>query len=283
MISLRKKTIGEVLRLARVNQGLSLEELQRKTDIQLDMLEALESDDFDKLPSPFYVRSFLRKYAWAVELDESIVLDAYDSGSMITYEEVDVDEIELSGRRRSNRKKRSLLPLFYFVLFSLSILVFVTYYVWTYIQTQPTETTSANYNVVTTTTNATTSETTTSETTTSNQTTSPSSSSEASTVTVSGQGDVISVEYKTSKDTAELQLSVTDATSWISVSDTDLAGGTTLEPNNKTAKTTISKGSPVTITLGVVKGVKIKIDNQEIDTAKLTGQTGWIRLTVSSN
>ena len=280
---MRKKTIGEVLRLARVNQGLSLEELQRKTDIQLDMLEALESDDFDKLPSPFYVRSFLRKYAWAVELDESIVLDAYDSGSMITYEEVDVDEIELSGRRRSNRKKRSLLPLFYFVLFSLSILVFVTYYVWTYIQTQPTETTSANYNVVTTTTNATTSETTTSETTTSNQTTSPSSSSEASTVTVSGQGDVISVEYKTSKDTAELQLSVTDSTSWISVSDTDLAGGTTLEPNNKTAKTTVSKGSPVTITLGVVKGVKIKIDNQEIDTAKLTGQTGWIRLTVSSN
>ena len=275
---MRKKTIGEVLRLARVNQGLSLEELQRKTDIQLDMLEALESDDFDKLPSPFYVRSFLRKYAWAVELDESIVLDAYDSGNMITYEEVDVDEIELSGRRRSNRKKRSLLPLFYFVLFSLSILVFVTYYVWNYIQTQPTETTSANYNVVTATTNATTSETTTS-----NQTTSPSSSSEASTVTVSGQGDVISVEYKTSKDTAELQLSVTDATSWISVSDTDLAGGTTLEPNNKTAKTTISKGSPVTITLGVVKGVKIKIDNQEIDTAKLTGQTGWIRLTVSSN
>ena len=210
-------------------------------------------------------------------MGESIVLEAYDSGSMITYEEVDVDEIELSGRRRSNRKKRSLLPLFYFVLFSLSILVFVTYYVWNYIQTQPTETISANYNVVTTT-NATTSETTTS-----NQTTSPSSSSEASTVTVSGQGDVISVEYKTSKDTAELQLSVTDATSWISVSDTDLAGGTTLEPNNKTAKTTVSKGSPVTITLGVVKGVKIKIDNQEIDTAKLTGQTGWIRLTVSSN
>ena len=274
---MRKKTIGEVLRLARINQGLSLEELQRKTDIQLNLLEALESDDFDQLPSPFYTRSFLRKYAWAVELDENLVLDAYDSGSMITYEEVDVDEIELSGRRRSNRKKRSLLPLFYFILFSLSIIIFVSYYVWNYIQTQPTETTSANYNVVTTT-NATTSETTTS-----NQTTSPSSSSDASTLTVSGQGDVISVEYKTAKDTAELQLSVTDATSWISVSDTDLAGGTTLEPNNKTAKTTVSKGSPVTITLGVVKGVKIKIDNQEIDTSKLTGQTGWITLKLGSN
>ena len=278
MVSMRKKTIGEVLRLARINQGLSLEELQRKTDIQLDMLEALESDDFDKLPSPFYARSFLRKYAWAVELDENIVLDAYDSGSMITYEEVDVDEIELTGRRRSNRKKRSLLPLFYFVLFSLSILIFVTYYVWNYIQTQPTETASANYNIVTTTTNAPSSETTSS-----NQTTNPSSSTEASTVTVTGQGDVISVEYKTPKETAELQLSVTDATSWVSVSDTDLAGGATLDPNNKTVKTTISKGSPVTITLGVVKGVKIKIDNQEIDTSKLTGQTGWITMNLSSN
>ena len=278
MVSMRKKTIGEVLRLARINQGLSLEELQRKTDIQLNLLEALESDDFDQLPSPFYTRSFLRKYAWAVELDENLILDAYDSGSMITYEEVDVDEIELSGRRRSNRKKRSLLPLFYFILFSLSIIIFVSYYVWNYIQTQPTVTTSANYNVVTTTTSATSSETTTS-----NQTTSPSSSSDASTVTISGQGDVISVEYKTAKDTAELQLSVTDATSWISVSDTELAGGTTLEPNNKMAKTTVSKGSPVTITLGVVKGVKIKIDNQEIDTSKLTGQTGWITLKLSSN
>lgn len=277
---MRKKTIGEVLRLARINQGLSLEELQRKTDIQLDMLEALESDDFDKLPSPFYARSFLRKYAWAVELDENLVLDAYDSGRMITYEEVDVDEIELTGRRRSNRKKRSLLPLFYFVLFSLSILIFVTCYVWNYIQTQPTETTSANYNIVTTTT---TTNAPSSETTSSNQTTNPSSSTEASAVTVSGQGDVISVEYKTPKETAELQLSVTDATSWVSVSDTDLAGGATLDPNNKTVKTTISKGSPVTITLGVVKGVKIKIDNQEIDTSKLTGQTGWITMNLSSN
>ena len=66
---------------------------------------------------------FLRKYAWAVELDERIVLDAYDSGSMITYEEVDVDEEDLSGRRRSNKKKTSYLPLFYFVLFALSILI----------------------------------------------------------------------------------------------------------------------------------------------------------------
>jgi len=275
---MRKKTIGEVLRLARISQGLSLEELQRKTDIQLDLLEALETDNFDKLPNLFYTRSFLRKYAWAVELDENIILDAYDSGSMITYEEVDVDEIELSGRRRSNRKKQSYLPLFYFLVFSLSIIAFVVYYVWNYIQTQPIKTSEASYSVITTTVPDSTSEVTSSS-----QSTTETSVNKTSAVTVSGEGDTISVVYKTSKETAELQLSVKDTQSWVSVSDTDLAGGVTLAPGNQTATTTISKKTPVTITLGVVKGVKIKIDNQEIDTSKLTGQTGWISLTISPN
>ena len=275
---MRKKTIGEVLRLARISQGLSLEELQRKTDIQLDLLEALETDNFDKLPNLFYTRSFLRKYAWAVELDENIILDAYDSGNMITYEEVDVDEIELSGRRRSNRKKQSFLPLFYFLLFSLSIIAFVSYYVWNYIQTQPINTSEASYSVVTTTANDSTSEVTSSS-----QSTTETSVAKTSAVTISGEGDTISVVYKTSKETAEIQLSVKDTQSWVSVSDTDLAGGVTLAPGNQTATTTISKKTPVTITLGVVKGVKIKIDNQEIDTSKLTGQTGWISLTISPN
>ena len=275
---MRKKTIGEVLRLARISQGLSLEELQRKTDIQLDLLEALETDNFDKLPNLFYTRSFLRKYAWAVELDENIILDAYDSGSMITYEEVDVDEIELSGRRRSNRKKQSFLPLFYFLLFSLSIIAFVSYYVWNYIQTQPINTSETSYSVVTTTTSDSTTEVTSN-----NQSTTETSVAETSAVTISGEGDTISVVYKTSKETAELQLSVKDTQSWVSVSDTDLAGGVTLAPGNQTATTTISKKTPVTITLGVVKGVSLKIDNQEIDTSKLTGQTGWISLTISPN
>jgi len=275
---MRKKTIGEVLRLARISQGLSLEELQRKTDIQLDLLEALETDNFDKLPNLFYTRSFLRKYAWAVELDENIILDAYDSGNMITYEEVDVDEIELSGRRRSNRKKQSFLPLFYFLLFSLSIIAFVSYYVWNYIQTQPINTSEASYSVVTTTTSDSTTEVTSNS-----QSTTETNVAKTSAVTISGEGDTISVVYKTSKETAELQLSVKDTQSWVSVSDTDLAGGVTLAPGNQTVTTTISKKTPVTITLGVVKGVKIKIDNQEIDTSKLTGQTGWISLTISPN
>ena len=276
---MRKKTIGEVLRLARTNQGLTLEELHKKTEIQLDMLEAMEADDFDQLPSPFYTRSFLRKYAWAVELDERIVLDAYDSGSMITYEEVDVDEEELTGRRRSSKKnKTSFLPLFYFILFALSIVIFVTYYVWSYIQTQPERSSASSYSVV----QATSSTSSATPSSTSSSSSSNSSNTEPA-ITVSGEGNRVEVAYKTSKDTAKLQLSVSDARSWVSVSESDLEGGVTLSPDNKSAETTVSTKNPVTIRLGVVKGVALTVDNQTVDLSKLTAQTGQITVTFTKN
>ena len=276
---MRKKTIGEVLRLARINQGLSLDELQKKTEIQLEMLEAMEADDFDQLPGPFYTRSFLRKYAWAVELDERIVLDAYDSESMITYEEVDVDEDELTGRRRSSKKnKTSFLPLFYFILFALSIVIFVTYYVWSYIQTQPERSSSSSYSVV----QATSSTSSVTPSSTSSSSSSNSSNTEPA-ITVSGEGNRVEVAYKTSKDTAKLQLSVSDARSWVSVSESDLEGGVTLSPDNKSAETTVSTKNPVTITLGVVKGVALTVDNQTVDLSKLTAQTGKIAVTFTKN
>ena len=276
---MRKKTIGEVLRLARTNQGLTLEELHKKTEIQLDMLEAMEADDFDQLPSLFYTRSFLRKYAWAVELDERIVLDAYDSGSMITYEEVDVDEEELTGRRRSSKKsKTSFLPLFYFILFALSIVIFVTYYVWNYLQTQPERSTASSYSVV----QATSSTSSATPSSTSSSSSSSSSNIEPA-IIVSGEGNRVEVAYKTSKETAKLQLAVSDVTSWVSVSESELEGGVTLSPENKSAETTVLTKSPVTITLGVVKGVALTVDNQTVDLSKLTAQTGKITVTFTKN
>ena len=275
---MRKKTIGEVLRLARTNQGFTLEELHNKTEIQLDMLEAMEADDFNQLPSPFYTRSFLRKYAWAVELDERIVLDAYDFGTMITYEEVDVDEDELTGRRRSSKKnKASFLPLFYFILFALSIVIFVTYYVWNYLQTQPERLSASSYSVVQATSS------TSSVTSSSSNSSSSSSSNIEPTISVSGEGNRVEIAYKTSKETAKLQLSVSDARSWVSVSESELEGGVTLSPDNKSAETTVSTKNPVTITLGVVKGVALTVDNQTVDLSKLTAQTGQITVTFTRN
>lgn len=52
---------------------------------------------------------------------------------MIIYEEVDVDEDELIGRRCLSKKNKVLfLFLFYFIFFVLLIVIFVIYYVWNY-------------------------------------------------------------------------------------------------------------------------------------------------------
>ena len=268
---MRKKTIGEVLRLSRINQGMNLEDLQKKTDIQLKLLEAMEADDFDRLPSPFYARSFLRKYAWAVDLDERIILDAYEEGSMIAYDEVDVDEEENFRSRRTRKQRTSFLPLFYLTILALAILSFVSYYVWTYVQHNSLQTTpSSSYSIVN-------KQTTNSS---SSSTSSESSSSSKTNLIVSGNGDKLTATLTGVTNSVNLKLSVSGTSSWVSVTGTDLEGGVTLSPEKETVSTVISPGTTSTITLGVVKGVTITIDNQQIDTSGLTSLTGTITLIV---
>ena len=102
-------------------------------------------------------------------------------------------------------------------------------------------------------------------------------------IIVSGEGNRVEVAYKTSKETAKLQLAVSDVTSWVSVSESELEGGVTLSPEKKSAEATVATKSPVTITLGVVKGVALTVDNQTVDLSKLTAQTGQITVTFTKN
>ncbi|MCH5586430.1 helix-turn-helix domain-containing protein [Shimazuella sp. AN120528] len=69
--------IGNFLRQARESVGLSLDEVQEKTRIQKSFLEAIEKGDFDKLPSPFYVRTYLRSYANCVKVEPHYILREY--------------------------------------------------------------------------------------------------------------------------------------------------------------------------------------------------------------
>jgi cytoskeletal protein RodZ len=58
----------EELRNARLARGLSLEEIEEKTRISVQLLSALEEGRISALPQP-YVRAFLREYAEAIGLD----------------------------------------------------------------------------------------------------------------------------------------------------------------------------------------------------------------------
>ena len=62
-------TVGERLRAARQEKGLSLEDVASQTRIPQRHLESLETSDWDKLPAPTYTTGFAKSYATAVGLD----------------------------------------------------------------------------------------------------------------------------------------------------------------------------------------------------------------------
>ncbi len=64
-------TVGERLRVAREEKGLSLEDLAAQTRIPQRHLESLEIGDWDKLPAPTYTIGFAKSYATAVGLDRA--------------------------------------------------------------------------------------------------------------------------------------------------------------------------------------------------------------------
>jgi transcriptional regulator with XRE-family HTH domain len=70
--------IGELLRRARKDRGLTLEQIANETRIPRRHLEALEHDNFAVVPAGFYRRAEIRTYARAVNLDETLALAELD-------------------------------------------------------------------------------------------------------------------------------------------------------------------------------------------------------------
>jgi len=66
--------LGELLRSAREARGISLEQAEEATRIRKAYLEALEAEDFARMPAQVYVRGFLRNYALYLGLDPEEVL-----------------------------------------------------------------------------------------------------------------------------------------------------------------------------------------------------------------
>ena len=72
--------IGETLREARLRRNVDIAEVSTKTKIRTKYLRALENEEFDALPGPTYVRTFLRTYAEFLGLDPHLLVEEYRRG-----------------------------------------------------------------------------------------------------------------------------------------------------------------------------------------------------------
>lgn len=69
--------LGALLKRAREEKSLSLDDIQELTKIRKRYLQAIESGDYSVLPGTFYVRAFVKNYSETVGLEPDEVLRLY--------------------------------------------------------------------------------------------------------------------------------------------------------------------------------------------------------------
>ena len=68
---------GERLQAARIQKGLSLEDVAGRMHLSPSILEAIEENNFEEITAPIFVKGYLRAYARIVALDEDDMIQQY--------------------------------------------------------------------------------------------------------------------------------------------------------------------------------------------------------------
>ncbi|MBS9338322.1 helix-turn-helix domain-containing protein [Fructobacillus sp. M2-14] len=132
MVEKLTSEVREQLKEAREKKGYSFEELGEITKIQPKFLQAIEEDDSDVLPSPFYTRAFAKKFAQAVDLNpddlfEEVDFDPYVA-SDLTYAHRDEDGIVRAGVNSTETFKsrfRGFIPKIWLAIILVAVLAVV--------------------------------------------------------------------------------------------------------------------------------------------------------------
>jgi cytoskeleton protein RodZ len=98
--------IGSTLREARMHARIDISEIESETKIRAKYLRALENEEWDLLPGPTYVKSFLRTYADALGLDGKLLIEEYK----LRHErlsDVELQPITPLGQRERRRAPRA--------------------------------------------------------------------------------------------------------------------------------------------------------------------------------
>lgn len=95
--------IGATLREARMRARIDVSEIEAQTKIRARYLRALENEEWDLLPGPTFIKSFLRTYASALGLDGKALVEEYRR----SYELPDMEPAPpLASRRRAPQGRR---------------------------------------------------------------------------------------------------------------------------------------------------------------------------------
>src|ERR1700755_2289104 len=104
--------IGETLREAHMRRRIDMAEVEAATKIRAKYLRALENEEWDLLPGPTFVKTFLRTYAEYLGLDPRMLVEEYRQ----RYERPSGSDLApfasgLAGRQRRRQRRRPIGPI----------------------------------------------------------------------------------------------------------------------------------------------------------------------------
>ena len=106
-------SFGENLQREREMRGVTLQEIAAATKIGVRFLQALEAEDFGKVPGGIFTRSFIRTYAKYLGLDEERVLAEYQ---LVAQHKPDFELNRMTVSRSISPEQGSRGPLLAFLL-----------------------------------------------------------------------------------------------------------------------------------------------------------------------
>ncbi len=106
--------VGQQLRLAREQNGISLDDLAQTLKLGKKQLQSLESGDWDKLPGPTFIRGFVRNYARLVHIDAEHLMTQLDRALVKPASNLEVPisrpvNVQYSGFAASHKSRQIVL------------------------------------------------------------------------------------------------------------------------------------------------------------------------------
>ncbi|MFO6495495.1 MULTISPECIES: helix-turn-helix domain-containing protein [Bacillus] len=118
--------LGNRLKEAREEKGMSLDDLQAATKIQKRYLTALEEGNYDVIPGKFYVRAFIKQYAEAVGLNSELLFEEYKKDIPNSYNDEVSDKLSsIKPQRELPKSASKALELLPTLLVSAGVIVVV--------------------------------------------------------------------------------------------------------------------------------------------------------------
>lgn len=118
------ETPGQLLRLQREKLELSAQEIAKRIHLDIKIIEALENDRSEDMPSAIYVRGYLRSYAKIVGADADKIIELYNADSPPPMPEI-LPEVKTPTQVSSNDKPVKAFT--YLITLGLVLLLLIWY------------------------------------------------------------------------------------------------------------------------------------------------------------